>query len=336
MIKVIKPGMLTTIQDLGRTGYQKFGVVQSGAMDPFAHRIANLLVGNPENEAAIEITVTGPVLEFQTDALIAICGGRFHAYLNGKPIGLWRPIRVENGSELRIKQAETGCRAYLAVAGGFSVPTVLKSKSTYLRARIGGFQGRTLKAGDEIQVGMPGELSKQLQSLFEDGSLQASWSVSKTIMPDYGTFPTIRVIKGRHAELFTDESIQEFFRKPYRISRDSDRMGYRLEGPGLEFKRAQEMLSESVCFGTVQVPSGGQPIVLLADRQTTGGYSKIAQIAAVDLPLMAQLKLGDKVRFQEISLEEAQALYIDREKQIRLLKKSIFYQEKRRGTHAKH
>ncbi|MEC2224368.1 MULTISPECIES: biotin-dependent carboxyltransferase family protein [Heyndrickxia] len=333
MIKIIKPGMLTTVQDLGRSGYQKYGVVQSGAMDAFAHRIANLLAGNPENEATLEITLTGPVLEFQNDTLIAICGSGFHAVLDGKPVGLWRPKKVKSGSELRLRQDGIGCRVYLAVSGGISVPEVLKSKSTYLRAKIGGFNGRALQAGDVLETGIPGKVSRQLTASLE---YHSAWSVSKNMLPDYGSSPTIRVVPGRNEDLFTAESIGTFFREPYRLSQNSDRMGYRLEGPKLAVKATQEMLSESVSFGTIQVPSGGEPIVLLADRQTTGGYPKIAQVASVDLPLLAQLKPGDELRFKKITLQEAQLLYIEREKQIRMLKGTIAYQAKRRGTHAEH
>ncbi|WP_018665354.1 biotin-dependent carboxyltransferase family protein [Heyndrickxia acidiproducens] len=334
MIKVIKPGMLTTFQDLGRTGCQKYGVIQSGAMDPFAHRIANLLAGNPETMATMEITLTGPVLEFQADALIAICGGQFHVSINGKPVSLWKPILVKSGSELRIKQAKIGCRAYLAVAGGFSVPFVMKSQSTYLRAKIGGWNGRALQAGDEIEINPPGERSKiimeQLEGSVKNGTAAASFTVSKTMMPNYSDSSSIRVVKGRQAHLFTDKSLYNFFHHPYKISTDSDRMGYRLKGPELRQAVPEDMLSESVSFGTVQVPPDGRPIVLLADRQTTGGYPKIAQVISADLPLMAQLKPGDEVQFTEISLQAAQSLYIERERKIGMLRSGLELNVKRR------
>ncbi|MFG6119679.1 5-oxoprolinase subunit C family protein [Thalassobacillus sp. B23F22_16] len=328
MIKVLKPGLLTSVQDLGRTGYQTYGVIASGVMDPAAHRIANLLVGNREGAATLEITLSGPVLEFQEDALISLCGGDLSATIGGKQVKPWRPVYVKKGSELRFGQAKEGCRVYLAVAGGFHVPEVMESKSTYLRAGLGGFHGRALKEGDELAAQELSEAAAKIQSFLQkqaggESFISMDWHVASEFIPVFKEEQPVRVIKGRQYELFKKESQEAFFFEPYQIGSKSDRMGYRLEGPKLQLDKEQEMISEAVGFGTIQVPSNGQPIILLADRQTTGGYPKIGQVASVDIPVVAQLKPGEKARFQEISLEKAQQLYLEREKSIQQLAQGI-------------
>ncbi|MDR7073244.1 biotin-dependent carboxyltransferase family protein [Fictibacillus barbaricus] len=328
MIKITKPGLLTSVQDLGRYGYQKFGVIASGVMDQTAHRIANLLVGNDENAATLELTLLGPDMEFEKDALISICGGDLSPKIDGNSVKLWRPVFVRAGSKLKFGGCKTGCRAYLAVAGGYTVNDVMESKSTYVRAGIGGFNGRALLADDVLEIGKSSELSQQIASLLADQSeeekfAQVTWSIASEFMTLSESKPKARVIKGRQYDWFTKESQIKFFSEPFEITSKSDRMGYRLKGSKLELENEQEMLSEAVTFGTVQVPSEGNPIILLADRQTTGGYPKIGQIASVDHSLMAQLKPGDKVSFVEITHEEAQKLYLHREDQIQQLKQGI-------------
>lgn len=318
MLKIIKGGLQTTVQDLGRCGFQKYGVIASGAMDPFAHRMANLLVGNAENDATLEIAMVGPAIEFQENAFIAFCGGDLSPELDGIPLKMWRTIAVKKGSTLKFGAPQNGCRTYLAIAGGISVPPIMNSRSTYLRAGIGGFDGRALKAGDELKTEfITAELSAALSKAADK---EVDWQIPAS---RYYTEPIVRLIQGRQFDLFDEDSKKRIFTEPFSVSSNSDRMGYRLEGPSLSLAEPEELISEAVAFGSIQVPSDGNPIVLLADRQTTGGYPKIGQVASVDLPLIAQLKPGDRIRFKEISLEEAQKVYLEQEQQIRQLKIGI-------------
>jgi antagonist of KipI len=323
-IQVIRPGLLTSIQDLGRFGMQKHGVIVSGSMDSFAHRVANILVGNQESEAVLEITMLGPKLQFKEDSLIAICGGNLSPTIAGQTIPEWRPVFVKKGSLLSFGAVKSGCRAYLAVMGGFDIPDIMDSRSTYLRAGIGGFNGRALKEGDVLHVQTPSDLAvRRIRRLYDKAGTKAvavsEWSVSKEILPAYQQNPMIRVIRGGQFDWFTVESRERFFKDEFLVTPQSDRMGFRLTGQQLSFSEPQELISEAVTAGTIQVPSEGNPIVLMADRQTTGGYPKIAQVATVDLPIIAQVKPGEKVRFQEIQLEEAQVLLRSRETEFQLL-----------------
>ncbi|HSI66128.1 MAG TPA: biotin-dependent carboxyltransferase family protein [Planococcus sp. (in: firmicutes)] len=314
MLKIIKSGMQTTVQDLGRYGFQKYGVIASGVMDPFAHRIANLLAGNEENAATLEITLVGPVIQFSEDTCIALCGGNLSPKINDQEVGMWRTIAVQKGDTLTFGSPRNGCRSYLAVSGGLAVPEVMSTRSTYLRAGIGGFQGRALKAGDEIGLN-PFPVDRTAALIRE-----MDWLVPPL---HYSDSPVIRMMEGRQFHLFNEFSKQHIFTEPFSVSSHSDRMGYRLEGSPLLLEKSSEMISEAVAFGSIQVPSDGNPIVLLADRQTTGGYPKIGQIASVDLPLISQLKPGDQLSFRKISLEESQALYIGQEQQIQQIKAGI-------------
>lgn len=313
-LKVLHPGLLTTLQDLGRYGFQKQGVIVSGAMDPFSLRIANLLVGNKEEEAGLEITMRGPTLLIQKNMLISICGGNLSPKIDGRSIEQWRPIDVKAGSMLEFGRCISGCRTYLAAAGGLDVTEVMGSKSTYLRAGIGGFQGRALKENDVVKINQPDS---------EVMNHAAKWFVSTTIIPRYDSNPIIRVIRGREMKRFSDESIKTFFSSEFQVTPQSDRMGYRLIGKNLKLSQPFEMISEAVSFGTIQVPPDGNPIILLADRQTTGGYPKIAQIISVDLPIIGQMQPAEKMRFKEVTIEEAQRLYIQREQAIQQLKQGI-------------
>jgi antagonist of KipI len=328
MINVIKPGLLTTIQDLGRYGYQKYGVIVSGSMDPLAHKISNLLVGNDVNESTLEITLMGPVLEFKETTLISICGGDLSPTIDGKPVPLRRSLLIKAGSVLKFGGCTNGCRSYLAVAGGFSVKTVMNSKSTYVRAGIGGLNGRPLQAGDVLQAGTIHKESANMIDylipyLADHDFTEIDWSISSEFISSYQQKQAIRVIPGTEYELFSEESRGQFVNQPFKVSSQSDRMGYRLEGPSLHLEEEFNMISEAVVFGTIQVPSNGQPIILLADRQTTGGYPRMGYIASVDLPLIAQTKPGGEVTFTMISHEQAQELYIDRERQLNHLKQGI-------------
>ncbi|HZG71452.1 MAG TPA: biotin-dependent carboxyltransferase family protein [Chondromyces sp.] len=328
MITIAKSGLLTIIQDLGRYGYQKSGVIASGAMDSLAHRIANLLVGNEEKEATLEITLLGPDVHFQKDALISICGGDLAPSINGKPVRTWRPILVKKDSVLRFGPCKEGCRAYLAIAGGVAVPLIMGSKSTYLKARIGGYNGRALTSGDQLSINESGELSQEiirsLTLLSNSDFIEAEWSASNEFLLTNKKERPIRALRGRQFHLFTKESQEKIFQAAFEITPQSDRMGYRLTGPSLSLESAEEMISEAVNFGTIQVPSDGNPIILLADRQTTGGYPKIAQVATVDLPLLAQAKPGEHLHFTEISHHEAQQLFLDQERTVQQLKNGIY------------
>ncbi|MGK7378719.1 biotin-dependent carboxyltransferase family protein [Planococcus sp. 1R117A] len=319
MLKIIKSGLQTTVQDLGRFGFQKYGVIASGAMDPFAHRTANLLVGNEENAATLEIAMVGPAIQFEEDTFIALCGGDLSPEIDGTAIKMWRTIAVKEGSVLKFGAPRTGCRVYLAATGGIDVPDVMNSKSTYLRAGIGGFHGRALKAGDIIPT-HPVSPS-HAASLLHATDNELEWKIAA---PRYFDEPVVRMMKGRQFELFNSDSKEEIFSEAFSVSSHSDRMGYRLEGIKLSLEEPKELISEAVAFGSIQVPADGNPIVLLADRQTTGGYPKIGQVASVDLPLISQLKPGDRIRFKEISVEEAQKRYIEQEHQIRQLKIGIY------------
>lgn len=301
MIEVLEPGALTTVQDLGRFGSQADGFSPCGAMDSAALRVANLLVGNAEGEAALEITLTGPTLRFHSDALIAIAGADF-----GGDVPPWRPAFVRAGTTLRLDVARAGCRAYLAVAGGFDLPETLGSRSTDLRAGIGGFGGRALQTGDRIALRHPAPA---------EAPPVETWSVSWRGFPPwlYRSALIVRVTAGPELERFTEAARERFFGSAFHVSAQSDRMGCRLTGAKLQLHEPLELLSEGVATGTVQVPPGGEPIVLMADRQTTGGYPRIAQVISVDLPIVAQMPPGAPLRFELLSLEIAQALFRERE-----------------------
>jgi antagonist of KipI len=319
MITIIKPGLHTTIQDLGRLKLQKYGVVVSGAMDPFAHRMANILVGNPQESATLETTMHGPTIRFHKEAIISICGGDSSPTINGKSIPLWRPIAIKKGDILRLGHIAQGCRSYIGIGGGISVPLVLNSRSTYVRGKLGGFEGRALKTNDQIPIGPLHSLNIRIQQhLVQTGIAQ--WKVPiHTVYSNH----KIRVVKGRQYPLFTLNSQQAFFQTPYKITSNSDRMGYRLDGAPLFLVNREELLSEAVTFGTVQVTSDGKPVILMADRQTTGGYPKLAEVISVDLPILAQKKPGDTVYFEEVSLEKAQQLLRERENFFTSLKRAV-------------
>lgn len=302
--EVIKPGLLSTIQDEGRYGYRKHGVIVSGPMDRFAHRAANLLVGNGSEAATLEMTLQGPILVAQRDMLVVICGADMGAEVDGDSAPMWQPFVLHAGSELHVGYAVEGCRSYLAVQGGFKSDYVLGSRSTYQRAAIGGYEGRALRIGDVLEVekgGLASDVVKEVE-------LRSKF-VSSMIRPDYRDNPTIRIVRGKEASLFTPNSWSRLLSQSYLVTSQSDRMGYRLSSePKLELEAglSYEMISEAVVAGTIQVPSSGQPIVLMADCQTTGGYPRIGHVITADLPLVAQVKPGGQLRFQEVTHLEAQ------------------------------
>ncbi|GAB2464722.1 KipI antagonist [Hymenobacter qilianensis] len=329
-LSIISPGLLTTIQDLGRIGYQKEGIIVSGAMDALALRVANLLVGNPENEAGLEVTLLGPKIRFDEDQLIALTGANLAPTINGQAVKMNRPVFVCQGSVLQFAPQGSGCRTYMAIAGGLSVPTVLRSRSTYLQAGIGGRQGRALKTGDVIACPGPSAVAKQfwqkmLAATPHKTWLQAAWTPSPELYQGPQANPSIRAVPGPEYSLFSTDCQQNFWAQEYTVTLASNRMGYRLRGDGtaLALMQPEEMLSSAVSFGTVQVPAEGNPIVLLADHQTTGGYPRIAQVVTADFSLLAQVPPGGKIRFREVSLAKAQRLYCQQELNIRQLRQAL-------------
>ncbi|MCK4402285.1 MAG: biotin-dependent carboxyltransferase [Dehalococcoidia bacterium] len=299
VFEVLWPGPLATIQDLGRFGYQQYGVPVSGAMDGLALRIANRLLDNDECAAGLECTLLGPKLKFLNDTPIAITGGDLAPLLNNHPLPMWEVVQVQKGDILSWRGMRNGCRAYLSVAGGIDIPVVLGSKSTYLRSRIGGLEGRALRTGDVLKS-VPGS-SEKLEHLI-------GRKVPKELIPEYKSFEEIRVILGPQADHFPEESIATFLNSEYAITPESDRMGYRLEGPEIKHKGKADIISDGIPLGAVQVPGNCKPIVLMVDRQTTGGYTKIATVITPDISKLGQMKPGDKIRFREVSLAQGHQL----------------------------
>lgn len=311
--------MQTTVQDLGRPLHLRQGIPGGGAMDRVACRVANMLVGNDDGAAVIEATLMGPAIEFAADTLIAICGGNLEPSIEGTSIPLWHSVLAPSGTTLRFGRASLGCRAYVAFAGGIDVPIVFGSRATYLRAEFGGYEGRALRAGDTLPLGEPNVMARQIASSFAGDAHTfrvAKWSAGATLRPPYADVAPVRLMEGAHTSLLTADSRERLFTGRFRVSSSSDRMGYRLSGEALSLTKPIELLSEAVTFGTMQLPPGGEPIVLMADAQTTGGYPRIGEVASVDLPLIAQLKPGDFVRFRPISLADAQALYLAQEAEL--------------------
>jgi antagonist of KipI len=301
-IIIRSPGLLTTVQDTGRFGYQRYGMPVSGAMDTFSMQLANILAGNQYDEACLETTLSGPEVIFTTAGAVAICGSDMSPCINGKPVQLNTTINVKRGEILNFAGLVSGCRAYIAFAGGIDVPKIMGSRSTCLQAKLGGFEGRALKAGDELPLG---EIT---------GNILIK-KIPKKIIPEYKDIAAIQIIPGPEMERFKPEGIRHFLTSEYTVTNSSDRMGYRLSGKAVDQNSANaDIISAGISAGTIQVPGDGQPIILMADRPTTGGYSRIANIISVDLTLAAQLKPGDRIRFSEISLEKARNLFVERKR----------------------
>ena len=326
-LKIIQPGLLTTLQDSGRYGYQKIGVITSGAMDVYSLRLANILVGNDENEAALEITLMGPVIEFTEDALIAVTGGDFTPTINGETMPQLRPVAVRKGCVLQFNPCKSGCRAYLAVAGGYKAAKVMGSKSTYLRAQIGGFCGRALQAGDIVDTEpINGFGEKMLQNLLaaqDKPFAYTDWSIGKVHTSPENLYKPVRVMPGMQYDDFTQEAQRIFTNEDFLITMQSDRMGYRLAGSKLEAKKHLEMISEVASFGTIQVPPAGTPIILMADHQTVAGYPVFGQVAQVDVARVAQLKPEDKIHFRMITHEEGEQLFLEMEQYMENIKTAV-------------
>lgn len=294
-IKVINPGLLTTVQDSGRKGYQKQGIPVSGVMDTDAYEAANALVRNSENAAVLEMTVWGGSFSFTGDAICALTGADMQPVLDGKAVPMYQAFQVHDGSRLDLHPVSNGCRTYLAVSGGIDVPVVMGSRSTYRKCLIGGFEGRELRAGDILSVG---ETEADNCTVSDPKySIPTDAKTASGVLRRYEKEITVRVVMGPQDDYFTEKGIKTFFSGSYTVSDQSDRMGCRLEGPVIESVNGTDIISDGTVFGSIQVTGAGLPIVLMADRQTTGGYAKIATVCTEDLPLLAQAMPGTIVHF---------------------------------------
>lgn len=312
--RVLKGGMLTTVQDLGRTGYQSQGFSVAGVMDVRSFKIANLLLDNPENEPVLEFTLIGPTLEFTSSTIIAITGGDFSPTVNGEPVPNYTALYINKGDVLKFGSARTGSRGYIAFSSYLSVPVVMGSRCTNLKSKIGGFKGRKLQAGDYMNF----RIKRRYLPFFLSRKLE---------LPDMDEFEkdetVLRVVMGPQDDLFSKQGIETFLNSEYTVTSDFDRMGCRLEGPYIAPKESSDIISDGIALGSIQVPAHGKPIILLADRQTTGGYAKIATVASVDIPKLVQRKTDHKVRFVPISVQEAQELYNKELKELDKMRKII-------------
>ena len=304
---VARAGFLTSVQDLGRTGFREFGVSLSGALDSFGLRVANLLVGNDESAAGLEITFGGLQLRFQDARIVAWCGGEFDVRVESTSLPAGHAARVHAGQEVKFGRPKVGCRCWLAISGGIDVPLVLGSRSTDLRGNFGGFEGRRLRDGDVVPLGGRPGSSTPATGI-------SSWTAPHDWVIPTKRDPTLRFVRGVDWNRFNASTLQRFTSELFAISPDSDRMGVRLSGPELHRTESADLISEAVTPGTIQVPPSGQPILLLGDCQTIGGYPKIAQVFTVDLGIAAQLRAGDRVRFSEVSLGDAHQLLLQRER----------------------
>lgn len=322
-IRLIKPGLLSTVQDLGRKDYLSQAVPVSGAMDTLAARTANKAIGNEDNAAVIEFTYSGIEFKTETDILISYSGDGAILHAGKQSLPAERPLFIPAETMLNFVNNPTGSRTYLAVSGGWDVPEVLGSRSTYLTAGFGGLDGRVLQTGDVLKSSdrlMP--LSKSiLRKLKSEAISYPNWSVARQLF--LGDKRSIRVVPAQEITWFDGRSIVDFLSKPYTLGLQSNRMGYHLEGPTMDRLKKDELLSTAVAPGTIQVTGNGSMILLMADCQTTGGYPRVAQVAAVDLPLCGQLKPGNEIYFKEISRQEAEMLYLDREQQLHKLKTAL-------------
>jgi biotin-dependent carboxylase-like uncharacterized protein len=306
-IRLLEAGPLATLQDRGRYGFQDRGIPVSGAMDRQALRIANLLVGNRETDACLEVTLGGFKAEFLGAASFALTGADQRARLNGEPLPNWARRHAEAGDVLTLDFPRSGCRTYVALGGGFDAVPVMESRSTYLRGGFGGHRGRALRPGDILHRG--------------EATGEPVEEIPKRLIPRYTNEPTLRVILGPQAESFTAEGIAAFLSGCYEVTNRSDRMACTLSGPEIPHRMTADIISDGTVAGAIQVPGNRQPIILMADAQTTGGYAKIGTVASFDLPLVAQLLPGGHVRFEAISLLEAREIHLRQEYFFRSLHK---------------
>ena len=316
---VERAGFLTSVQDLGRTGFREFGVSTSGALDPFALRVANLLVSNDEAVAGLEITLGGLRLHFEDEQIVAWCGGEFDVRVGPKSLPSGHAAQVRAGEEVKFVRSQIGCRCWLAIVGGVDVSVVLGSRSTDLRALFGGFEGRVLRDGDILPLGtMPGSSSLATEI--------STWTAPHDWASPAKRDPVLRFIPGVDWNRFNARSLRRLTSEAFAVSPDSDRMGVRLDGPKLERVDNVDLISEAVAPGTIQVPPSGKPILLLGGCQTIGGYPKIGHVITVDLGVAAQLRAGDHARFSEVSLADALRLLVEREREFQCFRVGISLQ----------
>ena len=312
---VTHAGFRTTIQDLGRIGFRQFGVSSGGALDLHALRVANLLTGNDDRAAGLEFTQGNIRLRFEDERVVSWCGGDYEVCVASHSIPRGHSTLVLAEDELSISGPRQGWRGWLAVSGGIAVPPILGSRSTDLRANFGGLDGRALRDGDELLLGEKSDFARSLIDLLNERRV-SSWSPPAEWSSTARTKPVLRVIRGCDWDRFNASAQHALTNETFSVSPDSDRMGVRLNGPELHRNDDVDLVSEAVAPGTVQVPPGGRPILLLGDCQTIGGYPKIAHVITVDLSIAAQLRPRDTVRFQEISLSEAHRLLFEREQEL--------------------
>jgi len=299
VIRVESPGLLTTVQDLGRPGFGPLGVSPSGAADPVALMLGNRLAGNPDGAAALELTLVGGTFVFPEGAVIALAGSDFCATLDGRPVAVWTAHAVRPGQSLQMGATRSGARCYLCVRGGIDVPPVMGSRSTHLLSGLGGLEGRALRKGDVLPIGP------------SSGFLRRR-TTAPAVLEILRPRRLLRVTAGPQAAWFSKSAARAFYETLYRVSSDSNRMGLRLEGPPIETPHSGQMITEGVPLGAVQVPAGGVPIILFIEQQTTGGYPKIANVISADLPSLGQLRPGDEVRFELVKPDTARALIRER------------------------
>jgi antagonist of KipI len=303
VIEVQAPGLLTTVQDLGREGFGPMGVSPSGAADPVALRIGNRLVGNEEGAAGLEMTLHGGTFSFPMGGVVALTGSDFDSTLDGVPVEPWTSVLADLCQTLRVGPTQAGARCYLCVHGGIAVQDFLGSASTHILSGLGGHEGRALRVGDVLKIG-----AAKAKDLFRPRSLAA------TAWERLAPRKLLRVTPGPQSEWFPEAAQKIFYESPYRVAEESNRMGIRLEGAPIPAPSGGEMISEGVSLGAIQVPESGKPIILFVEQQTTGGYPKIANVISADLPSVGQLRPRDEIRFELVNFETARSLLIEHEK----------------------
>jgi biotin-dependent carboxylase-like uncharacterized protein len=292
IFRVLKPGLFTAVQDLGRYGYLKYGVPISGAMDTFSLVAANLLVANNPSDACLEVTLIGPEVQALKQTQIAITGGSISTKINDHDVPMWQTLNVQEDDVISFGKLGDGCRAYISIRGGIETSLVLGSRSTYVRGGFGGINGRQLKAGDLIEG-------------FYVPRLKLGYSMPEELVPQFTGKFTVNVILGPQVDMFTEKGISTFLSNPYKVTFEADRMGYRLEGPTIEHKEKVDIVSDALLPGAVQVPKNGKPIIIIRDAQTTGGYPKIAVAITPDVSSLGQAKPNDVIEFSQITVNQA-------------------------------
>lgn len=330
-IRIERPGQFTTVQDKGRYGYQRFGFGVTGAMDGMAFRLANLIMGNPAEQSMLEFTIVGPKLIFTEAVWAVVTGGDFLTFLNGVPVPDHEALEIRAGDVLDITVAQTGTYGYLAFSKALDVPRIMGSDSTNVKSRVGGFCGRILKIGDELRFRNPGNPNP---GVLLNGDDYSGRKLSKEDLARLGSSANpseLRVILGPQQDAFTQAGIDTFLNSVYTLSDQADRMGYRMNGPAIAHKAGADIISDGTVFGVVQVPADGHPIILMADRQTTGGYTKIATVISSDLPQLVQGGPGAAYRFRAVSVNEAQELLRATELNVKKLSDCIEQKSTYRG-----